>query len=415
MRATTGVSIGLAMVTTALLPACSTLTGERAMVQQVPLVTTGSRAGYPCLVLANGQTEFYLDAATFKLIDLRDKTQDISYVVEPGGNLFTVAFLSSGTVLEADGAAAARYTYDVVHGDASSSTLNLHFLDCPIGSTGKTFAATVSITLRAGDPVLYFGLQLVHDAATTRREVHFPTLSGLGSSIAGSAEADYIVVPGYPTFTMPRSALRSIVPDLAIDSTSAEVPGGLCEQMLSYSDGLGRGGLYLAVEDPLSCRKYLRAVPLPGQQSFLAEVVHYPVGTAANSVWALPYPVAFGPIQGDWYDAAKRYRRSLLAQGRVKPLIQRTDLPDWFLDTQVWYQGQDPNAGSDEMAAFGAHLERIRSALGQPYAFHLYLWWKGNAMATGFPEYFPAVPGFAAALASLRAKGVELMPYIDLA
>jgi hypothetical protein len=414
MRATTGVSIGLAMVTTALLPACSAITGNRASVQHVPPLTTANHAGYPCLVFANDRTALYLDAATFKLVDIKDSSQDISYVVEPGGELFTLAFLASGMTHTANGAGALRHTYDLVHGDAASSTLNLRFLGCPIGSTGRTCDATVSITLHDGDPILDFGLEVTKDASTTLRDVHFPILSGLGSSLAGSADTDYIVVPGYPTFASPRSTLRSVVPNLGIDASSAEIPGGVCEQMLSYSDGQGNGGLYLAVEDAFSRRKYLQAKPMPGQQSFVAEVVHYPDGTATAAGWTLPYGIALGPVQGDWYDAAKIYRRRLLAQGRVKPIIQRTDLPGWFLDTNVWYQGQDPLSGSDQMAAFVAHLERIRSALGQPYAFHLYLWWKGSAMATGFPDYFPAVPGFAKALTALREKGVELMPYIDL-
>ncbi len=369
--------------------------------------------GRQCLVFSNGLTALYLDAHEFTLVDIIDLQQGISYVVKPGGTLFSANFKSAGRTLVANGSGAKKYRTELVKNKAST-VLRLKFTGCPIGPGGLSTDAVISITLRTNDPLLRFGLELKNFKKAMVRETAFPTLSGLGSSVPGSDATDYMVAPGYPTFHHPRSTYDSAVPKLGIDASSTEYPGGMSMQMLSYSDGLGHGGLYLAAEDASYSRKYFESSATPKRGSFMMKVVHYPDGKPSQTKRVLPYQVAFGPIQGDWYDAGKIYRKQLLAQGKIKPIAQRHDIPDWFLNTHVWYQGQDSLNGSDHMATLSKRLTDIRTALGMPYGFHLYLWWKGSTMATGFPDYFPAIPGFGEAVTGLRAKGVELMPYIDM-
>jgi hypothetical protein len=131
-------------------------------------------------------------------------------------------------------------------------------------------------------------------------------------------------------------------------------------------------------------------------------------------VWHLPYDVAFGPIQGDWYDAAKTYRRWLLSQGRMKPIIERQDIPAWFKSINVWYQGEDHNPKEELMAKTVDRLRTIRERLGEPFAFHWYLWQKGRTHDVNYPDYFPASPGFSNAITTLRNAGVRVMPYINV-
>ncbi|MHB1460224.1 MAG: DUF6259 domain-containing protein [Armatimonadota bacterium] len=369
--------------------------------------------GRQCLVFDNGLTALYLDAHEFTLVDLVDRQQGISYVVKPGGSLFSANYKSAGRTLVANGACAKKYRTELVK-SKTSSVLRLKFTGCPIGPGGLSTDAVMSITLKDNDPLLRFGLELKNFKKAMVREIAFPTLTGLGSSLSGSDATDYMVAPGYPTFHHPRSTFDSVVPNLAIDASSTEYPGGMSMQMLSYSDGLGRGGLYLAAEDASYSRKYFESRAMPRHGSFMMKLVHYPDGKPSQTKRVLPYQVAFGPVQGDWYDAGKIYRKQLLAQGKIKPIAHRHDIPDWFLNTHVWYQGQDALNGYDHMAALSKRLTDIRTALGMPYGFHLYLWWKGSTMATGFPDYFPAIPGFGDAVTGLRAKGVELMPYIDM-
>ncbi len=369
--------------------------------------------GRQCLVFSNGLTELYLDAHDFTLVDIIDQQQGISYVVKPGGTLFSANFKSAGRTLVANGSGAKKYRTELVK-SKTSTVLRLKITGCPIGPGGLSTDAVISISLRPNDPLLRFGLEFKNYKKAMIREIAFPTLSGLGSSLPGSDATDYMVAPGYPTFHHPRSTFDSAVPKLGIDASSTEYPGGMSMQMLSYSDGLGRGGLYLAAEDASYSRKYFESRAMPKRGSFMMKVVHYPDGKPSQTKRVLPYQVAFGPVQGDWYDAGKIYRKQLLSQGKVKPIAQRHDIPDWFLNTHIWYQGQDAMNGSDHMAALSKRLTDIRTALGMPYSFHLYLWWKGSTMATGFPDYFPAIPGFGDAVTGLREKGVELMPYIDM-
>ncbi len=141
---------------------------------------------------------------------------------------------------------------------------------------------------------------------------------------------------------------------------------------------------------------------------------YYADGASAHGEWKLPYTVDFGPIGGDWYDAAKTYRRTLLAHGLLKPISQRKDIPDWFKDISVWYQGQDYGPPELNMTKLVEHLLKIRETLGEPFAFHWYLWQKGRTHDRWYPDYFPAAPGFKEAIAKLRDAGVRTMPYINV-
>ncbi len=77
-----------------------------------------------------------------------------------------------------------------------------------------------------------------------------------------------------------------------------------------------------------------------------------------------------------------------------------------FLNTNIWFQGQDPNAGSDSMAAFITYCEQIRRISWAALRVSFYEW--GNPPGTfnvNEPDYFPAENGLANAVSTLRGQG----------
>lgn len=121
--------------------------------------------------------------------------------------------------------------------------------------------------------------------------------------------------------------------------------------------------------------------------------------------------IACGPVTGDWYDAAKIYRKWLSSLPEWQPIYQRTTSPAWFANLSIWYQGQDRNPPQEKMDKHVNRLLKIRERVGEPIGFHWYLWEKTNWYD---PDLFPAKPGFKEAIAAVEKAGVHVMPYIDI-
>lgn len=388
--------------------------GEAARVD--PAIEKRQTDGRPLLVLGNQAVQLCLDAERFTLVDLIDRRLGSHYVVEPGGRLFEILFLQrpqqfyrTAEARSINGDSAARRTYQFREEDGEKR-LELDFDGCPVGFDGTTADVTVTITLDPEESVFLWELGLKTDSSLPLYEVHFPTLSGLGSSLAGSEERDYFVVPSQSGQKLDHPRSKASFGQGWIEYPS----GGGAIQMVTYCDGLDHGGLYLAARDARGYRKAFCGGPLVSGKSFYWYLLHYADGEIEDGQWELPYPVAWGPIVGDWYDAAKAYRRWALSQGRWKPLHQRSDIPEWFLDLALWYQGQDRNPPEERMAKHVDHLLKIRERLGEPYAFHWYLWQKDRRHDHRYPDYFPAQPGFKEAIAQVQQAGIKVMPYINV-
>ncbi len=381
-------------------------------------VTRQSLNGAQVICVSNGFSSLKLDAGKFTLADIRDIHSKIGYVVEPGGSLFSVAFAKHPTnwyetpvTYTVDGSGAKKRWHKVV-ASGNSKALELHFDGCPVGVDGGSADVVVTIRSTPGDPVFKWGIRVQNHSDVPLGEVRFPTFQGLGSSLKGSDRTDYMVLPVYAGKRIDSPRRKS-----GGSQGWTEYPGaGMSTQLMCYCDGLSRGAMYLAPEDEGGFRKALISGPMASLKSFQWHVLHYADGASVKGDWKLPYEVACGPIQGDWYDAAKVYRRWLLAQGRLKPIYKRNNIPDWFKDLNVWFQGQDWNApgSTDEqrMAGMRDLLVGIRDRLGEPIGFHWYLWNKGGFDL--WPDYFPSKPGFKEAVKAVQDAGIPVMAYMDV-
>jgi len=370
------------------------------------------------LVLENTHVRLQLRASDFALLQLTDLEDGGRYVLEPGGGLFVVKGLVRGEkppvwYVSAPGtqvrpADFPRREAQKFTTPAGGAGWKLRYLGAPL--TGGRMDVEVSVTLPAAANLLQWEISVSNSSPMPLQEVVFPTLNGLASSREGSAQTDYMAVPLYSgaLYRQPRSRISAA-------QGQSEYPGsGMSVQLLSYCDGQG-GALYFASHDADNHRKTFAAAPMASKAAFRAHIIHYPGIAVGPGNWKLPYPVVCGPLRGDWYDAAKAYRHWAVTQPRWRQsLAERTDIPEWFQRLPVWFQG---NAWGKEPTAIGGladKIVRMREHLGYDFGFHWYLWQKYIAHDYNYPDYLPARPGFAEAVAKVRAAGVRVMPYINI-
>ena len=185
---------------------------------------------------------------------------------------------------------------------------------------------------------------------------------------------------------------------------------------LQFTALLGRGrGLYIGEHDGTAAWKDMSWTPDAEAQT-LAYAISHPVLNwgAAEPVthYRSPGDCVVGPFQGDWYDAARIYRRwAVTAPWCSKgPMHQRDDYPKWFLNLDYWAIGHLGDHDDQRREFRKRDLFDLPNTIthdygyyGQPYQHDL------------DPEYFPPRPGsvnYQRVLDELRGRGARVLPYV---
>lgn len=170
--------------------------------------------------------------------------------------------------------------------------------------------------------------------------------------------------------------------------------------------------LYLATHDPKAYVKGMRLSLTQDKSHIAYEITQMPenMGIPGQS-YSQPYPCIIGAMPGDWVNAAKFYRKWVLAKSEwmkgKDPLAKRTDISDSMKRMPYWagFHGMtDENIGKIE-----ADIKNV----GTPASVHMYHWHQ-IPFDHRYPEFWPPytnVPGYIDRLHSLEAK---VMPYINL-
>ena len=129
---------------------------------------------------------------------------------------------------------------------------------------------------------------------------------------------------------------------------------------------------------------------------------------AAN---APDYAVETAAFEGDWWVAAKRYRKWALQQQWASkgPLKDRKDFCQKIGNVGYWmicYSGKDAGDVTNRVAKMQAALP------GVPLGLHWYNW-HNSPFDVNYPEMFPARGGVKEAAAWMKENGVFYMPYIN--
>ncbi|MCL5103183.1 MAG: DUF6259 domain-containing protein [Armatimonadetes bacterium] len=189
---------------------------------------------------------------------------------------------------------------------------------------------------------------------------------------------------------------------------------GHYNQALPYQAYYGcQGGVYVCPEDPDYLEKGLRGDTDAATRTALLRHSYYCINAYGEQIkkFESSYPVAVGVFQGDWYDAARIYRKWAIRQPWCAKgtLAKRDDLPDWFKKLDFWEQC----AGRDDEEFEG------RLKLGKTYGYPLGLWvthWMIHGFDNKYPDFFPPKMGeeaFKQAISKGHKHGLYYMPYTN--
>lgn len=203
-------------------------------------------------------------------------------------------------------------------------------------------------------------------------------------------------------------------------------PNGWCSMQLlaAYAQNPRPVGLYFALHDPMGSTKDigLQSNPAGGSVRLYYEHSVPNMGRAGNS-FTLVGQAVWQLLRGDWYDAARIYRRWVMQEAQWYPRGSNTSLRlgnvsawtaprplktfrEWIRDLPAWSLA---SGGAQEVVP---PVEEFAKYCGVPTAVHWYNWHQ-IPFDNDYPHYFPVKEGFADGVKRLREAGVFVMPYIN--
>ncbi|MBQ9804420.1 MAG: hypothetical protein IJW35_06220 [Lentisphaeria bacterium] len=113
-------------------------------------------------------------------------------------------------------------------------------------------------------------------------------------------------------------------------------PGG-AHMQFGYLYGKNVPGIYFHAADPDGHYKEFLWTASPEENSLLFTLGQFPEQRGLSPQFVSAYPVKTAIIDGDWYDAARRYRAWAVKQPwcAIGKLAERTDLPKWVYDMHI--------------------------------------------------------------------------------
>jgi len=186
--------------------------------------------------------------------------------------------------------------------------------------------------------------------------------------------------------------------------------GWTCMQYMAAYDASGKTGLYVGMHDPFGSTKDIFAQGLADKQAVVFRFEHPAADMCKAGVdFQLPGRAKWQLLRGDWFDAAKIYRKWVIHEAKWWPMLGpdgRTDTPRWMRELPGWVM--TGGASSDCVARVKGFAEELKVPIG----FHWYNWHQ-IPFDNDYPHYFPAKDGFADGVAELKQASVYSMPYIN--
>lgn len=369
------------------------------------------------LILENSHAYLKMRVADFSIQEIKDLKSGTDWIAEPGGDLFSLIGRVEGKVssvwyLPPPGLTLAANDFPLRSFSRISSGEEAGWrLIYRNGRLGKGHVnVEITVTLAEKSSLFAWNIKIENRSTVPLQQVSFPILRGLGSSRPNAVNTEYLAVPLYSGVRAASPRRRQIT-----GPGQAEYPGsGMSIQLFTYCDGQN-GAFYFAAHDSQNWRKTYSESPSASKCSFTESFIHYADEPYNPGTWTLPYPVMAGPITGDWYDAAKLYRKWAVSQPRwEKSLAKREELPGWFRSLPLWFQGNLWTGDAKAMLRFADRIVAMRRVLGYDFGFHWYLWQRYVAHDYNYPDYFPARPGFKEAVRRVQSEGVKVMPYLNI-
>lgn len=266
-----------------------------------------------------------------------------------------------------------------------------------------TLRVIATVQLRA-DSTSAWRIRVEGTRALPVEVVHFPRISG----IAKLGEHEQLVVPQWmgQMARDPRKLLAGSGP--AGRRLEWVYPGALSLQEISLT-APPTGGLYFAANDTLAYRKSFALWGEPGGSAGF-EMTHLPSNPGHDDSYATSYDALVGAVDGDWLNAAERYRAWGTKQywARESRLATRRT-PAWVRETGIW----EWNRGRSDAVLAPAALLQNDAKLPVSVFWH---WWHNGPYDTSFPDYLPPREGaepFTKAVRAAKQKGLHSIVYMN--
>ena len=185
---------------------------------------------------------------------------------------------------------------------------------------------------------------------------------------------------------------------------------------MQFTALLGGGrGLYIGDHDPTAAWKDMSWTPNTAAKTLRYAISHPVLNWGADRPvrkYSAPGDCVIGPFRGDWYDAARIYRKwAVTAPWCAKgPMHQRKDYPKWFLNLDYWtgghmgdYDDQQREFRKRDLFDFPNTATHDYGYYGQPYQHDVNV------------DYFPPRCGsvnYQKVLRALSARGGRVIPYV---
>jgi len=349
--------------------------------------------------------------------------ESVTYVwtkPENGAGLLSIYDRASGKwLLQVDADRARMWRVDVKQGEKKQTrTYENAGRPCTVTTTVEEGEAVASFVW-GGDVSVEVVTRLAADETLARSKINvrtlhddegllsvtFPVVHGI-LPLAENAADDRVLFAFRTGFTRPSPLV-----------TGEPLKMKYCiEYNMQLAALLGGGrGLYFGDHDPTAAWKDFSWTPDADTQT-LSYAVSHPVldwgGPEPVTHYESPGDCVLGPFQGDWYDAARIYRRwAVTAPWCAKgPMIQRDDYPKWFLNIDYWAFGH-----------LGEHLGQQREFVKRDLfdfpitVTHDYGHFNGWTIHDAGPDYFPPKPGsvnYQQVVGELRDRGARVVPYV---
>ncbi len=267
---------------------------------------------------------------------------------------------------------------------------------------GMDLDVTCTVSAARADPLSRWGLTVRNGAGIRIVDVQYPFVV-CRYDLGGVRGRETIVLPRDFGSLVRAPTFEKLGPDSPYawqftwrNGSFNHYPGGWFAQFLAYYND--RAGIYLATEDTEGCVKRFQCLHRePGFRMGVAHVGDWP----EHGERTLEYDTVLGGFAGDWYDAADRYRGWSLRQKWGVPLVRRTDVPAWLLDSPVHVTIR-PQGVLDAGPVFPVEeflpyekciplLQGIADRVGAPLVAVIMGWERAGSWV--YPDCFPPVGG----------------------
>ena len=299
---------------------------------------------------------------------------------------------------------------------------------------GGPVAVTARVALGRGSTISHWHVAVENRTEHALWEVEFPRIEGL-TPIAGDGELDRLAIPFLwgallpnPVGLICRGELKRSASDFAeyslADATDDDgprvafsYPGMMTMQFLALYHP-ARAGIYFGAHDAQANLKRFGAYGTEDGDRLDLVMQNFPEERIRGGLdYWLPYPAVVGVFAGDWWKASELYRAWAVRQEWCAkgPLTQRSDIPQWIKDVDLWYWNyvyREQHSPEEIVPAVLYLKERMDTDI----CIHWYEWndWSFNEnIPESFPMSYAWQERLREGLKQLHDAGVHAIPYFN--